>query len=144
MSQRLQNQQSHQPTTQPPSTHRQGKSLLNASANPTRLLIDNILSRHDSPPEADLLLYLTQFRSSTLENSWHSCGTDNAGLDGHCGQKQRKPALHELVKPYLDGWILSSRLQTSFSLFLRPSVPFTTLTEQGLRNGYQDDLQLCG
>ena len=144
MSQQLQNQQSHQPTTQPPSTPQQGNSLLNASANPTRLLIDISSSRHDSPPEADLLLYLTQFPSSTLSTLvaqlWHGQHRTRRTLR----TKQRKPAPHKLVKPYLDGWILSSQMQTSFSLFLRPSVPFTTLTEQGLRNGYQDDLQLCG
>ena len=127
MSQRLQNQQSHQPTTQPPSTPQQGNSLLNASANPTRLLIDNILSRHDSPPEADFLLYLTQFPASTLSTLvaqlWHGQRRTRRTLR----TKQRKPALHELVKPYLDVLILIRDVEAGGS-----SPPSPTANEGGL------------
>ena len=121
MSQQLQNQQSHHPTTQPPSTHRQGKSLLNASANPTRLLIDNILSRHDSPPEADFLLYLTYFSASTLSKLvaqlWHGQRRTRRTLR----TKQRTPALHELVKPYLDVLILIRDVEAGGSNPLTPT-----------------------
>ena len=64
---------------------------------------------------------LPSFQLRPFQHSWHSCGTDNAGLDGHCGQKQRKPALHELVKPYLDGLILIRDVEAGGSNPLTPT-----------------------
>jgi hypothetical protein len=74
--------------------------LFNRSTTKLGRVFDGGTETTVSPPSdsktTELRLHQTQV------SSCHSCGTKNAGLEGHCGQKPRKRALLEPVKPYLD------------------------------------------
>ena len=70
-----------------------------------------------SSPVQDRLLATTQRRIDSLARLWHG----QRRMKRTLWTKQRKPALHKLVKPYLDGLILIRDVEAGGSNPLTPT-----------------------